>query len=191
MGIDRDFGAAFAKSQAGTGSMVLPEVGVPGATGSDPKVFVSVANRDKRAIVFPAKRLIDLGFSLVATEGTADLLDRAGVPAEVVGKVSRGDRSILRMIESGEVGLVLNTPFGSGSRGDGYAIRQSAVTSGVPCITTLAGILAAIQAVEAVRRGPLEVRSLQEHQASYREAVAAAVAAPAGSRVRADAEVPA
>jgi carbamoyl-phosphate synthase large subunit len=180
MGIDRDFGAAFAKSQAGTGSMVLPEVGVPGATGDDPKVFVSVANRDKRAIVFPAKRLIDLGFSLVATEGTADLLDRAGVPAEVVGKVSRGDRSILRMIESGEVGLVLNTPFGSGSRGDGYAIRQAAVTNGVPCITTLAGILAAIQAVEAVRRGPLSVRSLQEHQATYRDAVEAAFADGAG-----------
>jgi carbamoyl-phosphate synthase large subunit len=183
MGIDRDFGAAFAKSQAGTGTMVLPEV----RDGKAAKVFVSVANRDKRAIVFPAKRLVDLGFSLVATEGTADLLDRAGVHAEVVGKVSRGDQRILRMIESGEVGLVLNTPFGSGTRGDGYAIRQAAVTNGVPCITTLAGILAAIQAVEALRRGPLGVRSLQEHQAAHLAAVDAAVAAA----VAADAEVPA
>jgi carbamoyl-phosphate synthase large subunit len=160
MGIDRDFGAAFAKSQAGTGSMVLPTGG---------RVFVSVANRDKRAIVFPAKRLIDLGFELVATEGTADLLQRAGIAATVVGKVSHGDRSIIQMIESGEVGLVLNTPFGSGARGDGYEIRQAAVTSGVPCITTLAGILAAIQGVEAVRLGPLQVRSLQEHQAAFAE----------------------
>jgi carbamoyl-phosphate synthase large subunit len=160
MGIDRDFGAAFAKSQAGTGSMVLPTEG---------KVFVSVSNRDKRAIVFPAKRLVDLGFELVATEGTADLLERAGIRAEVVGKVSHGDRSIIEMIESGAVGLVLNTPFGSGSRGDGYEIRQAAVTSGVPCITTLAGILAAIQGVEAVRSGPLAVRSLQEHQAAFEE----------------------
>ncbi|MTV25569.1 carbamoyl-phosphate synthase large subunit [Nitriliruptoraceae bacterium ZYF776] len=157
MGIDRDFGAAFAKSQAGTGSMVLPTAG---------KVFVSVANRDKRAIVFPVKRLVDLGFEIVATEGTADLLDRAGIATTVVGKVSQGDRGILGLIEDGEVGLVLNTPFGSGARGDGYEIRQAAVTSGVPCITTLAGILAVIQAVEAVRTGPLTVRSLQEHQAA-------------------------
>ncbi|WP_052667359.1 carbamoyl-phosphate synthase large subunit [Nitriliruptor alkaliphilus] len=160
MGIDRDFGAAFAKSQAGTGSMILPTEG---------RVFVSVANRDKRAIVFPAKRLVDLGFELVATEGTADLLERAGIEAAVVGKVSHGDRSIIELIESGAVGLVLNTPFGSGARGDGYEIRQAAVTSGVPCITTLAGILAAIQGVEAVRRGPLQVRSLQEHQAAFAE----------------------
>jgi carbamoyl-phosphate synthase large subunit len=160
MGIDRDFGAAFAKSQAGTGSMVLPTGG---------QVFVSVANRDKRAIVFPAKRLVDLGFELVATEGTADLLERAGIVTKVVGKVSAGDRSIIELIESGTVGLVLNTPFGSGARGDGYEIRQAAVTSGVPCITTLAGILAAIQAVESVRGGPLEVRSLQEHQAAFAE----------------------
>ncbi|MEX1164351.1 MAG: carbamoyl-phosphate synthase large subunit, partial [Nitriliruptor sp.] len=171
MGIDRDFGAAFAKSQAGTGSMVLP-TGAATPTGGHPKVFVSVANRDKRAIVFPAKRLVDLGFDLIATEGTADLLERAGVHAEVVGKVSHGDHTIIELIESGEVGLVLNTPFGSGSRGDGYAIRQAAVTSGVPCITTLAGIVAAIQGVEAVRRGPLEVRSIQEHQAALRERVA-------------------
>jgi carbamoyl-phosphate synthase large subunit len=169
MGIDRDFGAAFAKSQAGTGSMVLPTGGVSSSTGQKPKVFVSVANRDKRAVVFPVKRLLDLGFDLVATEGTADLLDRAGIHAEVVGKVSQGDRRIIELIESGAVGLVLNTPSGSGSHGDGYLIRQAAVTSGVPCITTLAGIIAAIQGVEAVRRGALEVRSLQEHQAAFAE----------------------
>jgi carbamoyl-phosphate synthase large subunit len=156
MGIDLDFGAAFAKSQAGTGSMVLPGSG---------SVFVSVANRDKRAIVFPVMRLIDLGFDILATEGTADVLRRAGVPARVVGKVSQGAHEVLDLLERREIGLVLNTPFGSGTRTDGYELRQAAVTNGVPYITTLAGILAAIHGVEALRSGPLEVRSLQEHLA--------------------------
>ncbi|MCC5948750.1 MAG: carbamoyl-phosphate synthase large subunit [Nitriliruptoraceae bacterium] len=163
MGIDHDFGAAFAKAQASTGSMVLPTSG---------KVFVSVANRDKRAIVFPVKRLVDLGFDLVATEGTADVLRRAGIDVEVVGKVSQGTDELLELLENGHVGLVLNTPFGSKTRGDGYSIRQAAVTNGVPCITTLSGILAAIQGIEALRAGPLQVRSLQEHQALHRAAVA-------------------
>jgi carbamoyl-phosphate synthase large subunit len=166
MGIDADFGAAFAKAQAGTGSMVLPGAHLD---GEDPgAVFVSVANRDKRSIVFPVKRLLDLGFEIVATEGTADVLDRAGVPVTVVGKVSAGDRTILDLLESGRVRLVLNTPFGQGTRGDGYDIRQAAVTNGVPCITTLAGILAAIQGVEALRRGEVQVHSLQEYQATLR-----------------------
>ena len=172
MGIDTEFGAAFAKSQAGTGSMVLPTSG---------KVFVSVSNRDKRAIVFPVKRLAELGFGLVATEGTADLLQRAGVRAEVVGKVSRGDRSIIDMLSDGEVGLVLNTPFGSGTRGDGYEIREAAVTHGVPCITTLAGILAAIQGIEALKAGPLTVTSLQEHLRVAAEHAAAVAAGGPGA----------
>ncbi len=159
MGIARDFGAAFAKSQAGTGSMVLPTAGA---------VFVSVANRDKRAIVFPVKRLIDLGFEVVATAGTADVLARAGITVRAIGKMSDGSTELLSLLEAGEVGLVLNTPFGSGTRTDGYEIRQAAVVNGVPCITTLAGILAAVHAVEAIQSGPLEVRSLQEHQAALR-----------------------
>ncbi len=162
MGIDRDFGAAFAKSQAGTGSMVLPV---------DGRVFVSVANRDKRAIVFPVKRLVDLGFDIVATAGTAAVLSRAGVEVEVVGKVSEGEDGILHLIEEGRLQLVLNTPFGSGTRGDGYEIRQAAVTNGVPVITTLAGILAAVHGVEALQKGPLAVRTLQEYQREHRAAV--------------------
>jgi carbamoyl-phosphate synthase large subunit len=168
MGIDVDFGAAFAKSQAGTGSMVLPTAG-PSASGGAQKVFVSVANRDKRAIVFPVKRLVDLGFEILATDGTAAVLDRIGIPATVVGKVSGGDLGLIDAIESGDVGLVLNTPFGSRTRGDGYAIRQAAVTNGVPCITTLAGILAAIHGIEAQGRGDLGVRSLQDYQEALRE----------------------
>ncbi|MBW3659551.1 MAG: carbamoyl-phosphate synthase large subunit, partial [Actinobacteria bacterium] len=161
MGIDRDFGYAFAKSQAGTGSMILPTRGT---------VFVSVSNRDKRSIVFPVKRLVDLGFDIVATEGTADVLSRSGVPGVgVLGKVSEGSRAILDLLREGDIDLVLNTPFGVGTRGDGYDIRQAAVTNGVPCITTLAGILAAIHGIESLRSGPLTVTSLQEYQAAARQ----------------------
>ena len=160
MGIDTEFGAAFAKSQAGTGSMVLPDDGT---------VFVSVANRDKRSIVFPVKRLHDLGFKILATEGTADVLRRASVEVETIGKVSHGDRSIVERIEDGEVRLVLNTPWGQGTRADGYEIREAAVSHGVPCITTLAGIVAAIQGVESLKTGELRVASLQEHQAALAE----------------------
>ncbi|MEX2324527.1 MAG: carbamoyl-phosphate synthase large subunit, partial [Nitriliruptoraceae bacterium] len=156
MGIDLDFGAAFAKAQAGTGSMVLPTKGT---------VFVSVANRDKRAIVFPAKRLVDLGFDLLATQGTAEVLHRAGMPAAVVGKVSEGSTALLDAIISGDVALVLNTPFGSRTRGDGYAIRQAAVGNGIPCVTTLAGILAAVQGIESLQKGAITVKSLQDYQA--------------------------
>lgn len=160
MGIAHDFGAAFAKSQAGTGSMVLPTKGT---------VFVSVANREKRAIVFPVKRLIDLGFRVIATAGTADVLQRAGIAVDVVEKVSAGSRDILTMIEKGEVDLVLNTPFGARTRGDGYQIRQAAVTSGVPCITTMSGILAAVHGIEALQGGSLSVRSLQDYLHAYQD----------------------
>ncbi|MBW3577065.1 MAG: carbamoyl-phosphate synthase large subunit [Actinobacteria bacterium] len=158
MGIDDSFGAAFAKSQAGTGTMVLPTGGT---------VFVSVANRDKRAIVFPVKRLVDLGFEVVATDGTAEVLQRAGVPAGVVRKVSETGAGphVVDLIGDGDVDLILNTPYGIGPRGDGYLIRTAAVTHGVPCITTMSGILAAIQGIESLQAGPLVVRPLQDHHA--------------------------
>ncbi|CAN5313097.1 carbamoyl-phosphate synthase large subunit [soil metagenome] len=159
MGIDADFGVAFAKSQAGTGTMVLPTAGT---------VFVSVANRDKRAMIFPVKRLAELGFTVVATEGTADTLRRTGVKTELIGKFSEGGPSIVERIVAGEVDLVLNTPMGSGSRADGYEIRTAAVSHGVPCITTLSGILAAIQGIEALRANTVGVRSLQDWHAGLR-----------------------
>ncbi len=161
MGIDTTFGAAFAKSQAGTGSMVLPSGGT---------VFVSVANRDKRSIVFPAKRLADLGFDLVATDGTADLLQRVGVEAGVVAKVSTGDTELLELVADGTITLILNTPSGPGTRDDGYQIRQAAIAAGVPVITTLSGILAAIQGVESIRTDGMRVTSLQQHLARMDEA---------------------
>jgi carbamoyl-phosphate synthase large subunit len=176
MGIDARFGAAFAKSQAGTGAMVLPEKGT---------VFVSIANRDKRALIFPVKRLAELGFEIVATDGTAATLQRAGVAATVVRKFSDGQRdggpTIIDSIEAGDVDLVFNTPRGGiGPRADGYEIRTSAVRHGIPCITTLSGILAAIQGIEALRAGAMGVRSLQEFHAEAR--------APASARVPGEGE---
>ncbi|MGH3664941.1 MAG: carbamoyl-phosphate synthase large subunit, partial [Egibacteraceae bacterium] len=177
MGIDPDFGVAYAKSQAGTGAMVLPAKGT---------VFVSIANRDKRALIFPVKRLVELGFDVLATEGTAETLQRAGVRAEIVQKVHEvppadgaggGGGRVMNVVDrilAGDVDLVLNTPMGSGPRADGYEIRTAAVSHGIPCITTLSGILAAIQGVEALRGDALGVRSLQAYHADLDSARAAA-----------------
>jgi carbamoyl-phosphate synthase large subunit len=156
MGIDAVFGTAFAKSQsAAYGS--LPTKG---------RVFVSVANRDKRAMLFPVKRLADLGFEIVATEGTADVLRRNGVDATVVGKHSHGlGDDVVPMIMAGSIDLIFNTPFGVGTRVDGYEIRTAAVMQGVPCITTIQGAAACVQGIEALVRGDIGVTSLQEHHA--------------------------
>ncbi|MGY1763450.1 carbamoyl-phosphate synthase large subunit [Geodermatophilus sp. SYSU D00779] len=156
MGLDTGFGTSFAKSQeAAYGS--LPTEGT---------VFVSLANRDKRSAVFPVKRLADLGFQVMATAGTAQVLRRNGVACEVVGKVSDGPGNCVERILAGDVGIVVNTPFGSpgnsGPRLDGYEIRTAAVAAGIPCITTVQGLAAAVQGVEALRRGDVGVHSLQE-----------------------------
>lgn len=161
MGIDRDFGTAFAKSQtAAYGS--LPASGT---------VFVSVANRDKRSLVFPVKRLADLGFRVLATEGTAEMLRRNGIPCDEVRKHfetenepgSDGRRSAVDVIRAGEVDMVINTPYGnSGPRIDGYEIRSAAVSVNIPCVTTVQGASAAVQGIEAGIRGDIGVRSLQE-----------------------------
>ncbi|HWC14398.1 MAG TPA: carbamoyl-phosphate synthase large subunit [Actinomycetota bacterium] len=156
MGIDSNFGAAFAKAEAAAG-VRLPTKGT---------VFVSVANRDKRSVIFPAKRLADLGFHLAATGGTARVLRRAGVECEIVPKVSAHDpdtKNVVQRIVDGEVELVFNTPFGRGARSDGYFIRTAAVEAGVPCVTTMAAMAAAVQGIEALIRGEVNVRSLQSY----------------------------
>jgi carbamoyl-phosphate synthase large subunit len=174
MGIDDSFGTAFAKSQ----EAVYGSLPVKG------RVFVSVANRDKRAMVFPVKRLADLGFEIWATSGTAEVLRRNGVRAKIVRKQSDGagpanelgDRepTVVTRILDGEVDLIVNTPFGAVSaasaavRLDGYEIRTAAVRRGVPCVTTVAGLAAAVQGIEATIRGEMGVRSLQEHAAALR-----------------------
>ena len=163
MGIDRDFGSAFAKSQtAAYGS--LPSTGT---------IFVSVANRDKRSLVFPVKRLADLGFRVLATEGTAEMLRRNGIPCDVVRKhfEEPGDgkpaMSAVDAILAGGIDMVINTPYGnSGPRIDGYEIRSAAVSMNVPCITTVQGASAAVQGIEAGIRGDIDVLSLQELHAA-------------------------
>ena len=160
MGIDHDFGSAFAKSQtAAYGS--LPAEGT---------VFVSVANRDKRSLVFPVKRLADLGFRVLATEGTAEMLRRNGIPvrrgAQALREPSAGPArplSAVDAIRAGEVDMVINTPYGnSGPRIDGYEIRSAAVAMNIPCVTTVQGASAAVQGIEAGIRGDIGVMSLQE-----------------------------
>jgi carbamoyl-phosphate synthase large subunit len=141
-------------------------------------VFVSVANRDKRSMLFPVKRLADLGFEVLATEGTAEVLRRNGVTATVVGKHSHGlGDDIVPMVLAGDIDLILNTPWGVGTRVDGYEIRTAAVTRGVPCITTIQGVAACVQGIEALVRGDIEVRSLQEHHAGLEASRAAQDAA--------------
>ncbi|KWX05306.1 carbamoyl phosphate synthase large subunit [Carbonactinospora thermoautotrophica] len=165
MGIDATFGTAYAKSQAGANGP-LPTTG---------RAFVSVANRDKRAMIFPVKRLADLGFEILATDGTAEVLRRSGVPATVVRKQSQGpgpdgEPTIVQRILAGEVDLIVNTPFGVGPRVDGYEIRTAAVTRNIPGITTVQGLAAAVQGIEALRQGEVNVRSLQEWAAQINAA---------------------
>jgi carbamoyl-phosphate synthase large subunit len=175
MGVDEVFGTAFAKSQAAAyGS--LPVKGC---------AFVSVANKDKRAMVFPVKRLADLGFQIWATAGTGEVLRRNGVRNTIVrkhgdGPGPDGEPTIVERILAGQVDLIVNTPFGSpgqsGPRLDGYEIRTAAVRRGIPCITTTAGLAAAVQGIEAINSGEVGVRSLQEHAAHIRGASAGATA---------------
>jgi len=165
MGIAATFGTAFAKSQAAAYGE-LPTAG---------RVFVSVANKDKRSMVFPVKRLADLGFEVLATQGTAEVLRRNSVPATVVRKFAAGPGNVVERILGGEVDLIINTPFGTGAAGagprlDGYEIRSAAVAMGVPCITTVQAAAACVQGIEALIRGESEVCSLQEWHAALRAA---------------------
>jgi carbamoyl-phosphate synthase large subunit len=158
MGIAGDLGVALARAQVATGT-ALPVKGT---------VFVSVANRDKRGIVFAIKRLADLGFDVVATAGTAGLLARSGLEVSCVAKVAEGHPNAADLIAAGRVDLVINTPFGREPRSDGSAIRTAAAAAGVPCVTTLPGAFAAVQGIEALLRNGHEPRSLQEYHSRVR-----------------------
>ncbi|HSE10511.1 MAG TPA: carbamoyl-phosphate synthase large subunit, partial [Nocardioidaceae bacterium] len=163
MGFDAVFGTSFAKAQtAAHGPLPL-----------EGKIFVSVANVDKRHMVFPIKLLADLGYEILATAGTAEVLRRNGVETTVVRKHSQGigpdgEPTIVGRILDGEVKLVVNTPHGTTKGGsprlDGYEIRTAAVLGNVPCITTVQGLAAAVQGIEAARAGDIGVRSLQDWQ---------------------------
>ncbi|MGI9049101.1 MAG: carbamoyl-phosphate synthase large subunit [Rubrobacteraceae bacterium] len=157
MGIDRTFGGAFAKALTAAGQ-TLPISG---------RVYISVANRDKRAVVLIARAFADLGFEVAASEGTAEVLKNNGLPVTVVPKIGERSEDVLALIEGGGVNLIVNTPWGRGARTDGYLIRRKALTHGVPCITTLAGAAAAIQGIESKIRGGMQrVNPLQSLHAT-------------------------
>ncbi|MFO1053481.1 MAG: carbamoyl-phosphate synthase large subunit [Planctomycetota bacterium] len=153
MGLDRNFGAAFAKAQLGAG-IDLPREGT---------VFLSVRDEDKRYIIQHAARLAHLGYRLVATSGTARALTRNGIAVERVFKVHEGRPHVLDMIKNREVKLIINTPSGRLERSDDRQIRASAVQYRVPCITTLAASAATIQALEWMHKQPLGVKPLQDY----------------------------
>jgi carbamoyl-phosphate synthase large subunit len=153
MGLDADLGLAFLKGQLNLAG------GLPGKG----QIFISVRNRDKRASVFLAKHLVELGFTLCATSGTAKVLSASSIPVQPVKKVSEGRPHIVDSIKAGEIAWVINTPEGEISQKDSQAIRRAAVEHGVTLITTLAGAQAAVNAVQSLKRGKLEVRSLQEY----------------------------
>jgi len=165
MGVASDYPAAFGKAQAAAG-VQLPSEG---------SVFISVTDGDKAAATQVAAALHDLGFSVLATGGTAQAIRGMGVPVERIKKLTEGSPNVVERIEAGEVDLVINTPTGSGARADGYEIRRAAVARGVPCITTMSGASAAQRAIRARRDGQPEPVSLQElHRQTAGRAAAAA-----------------
>ena len=153
MGIDSSFERAFAKSQLGAG-IILPQAGT---------VFLSIRDADKKGIAALARRLTDMGFSIVATRGTAGRIRDAGLPVSVVNKVLEGRPHCVDAIRSGEIQLVINTASGAQSIADSFAIRRSALTHGVPHYTTMAGARAAVHAIAALKSGTLEVAPLQSY----------------------------
>jgi carbamoyl-phosphate synthase large subunit len=156
MGVSERFSMAFAKSQLAAGT-VLPREG---------NIFVSVADRHKTAIVELARRLVDMGFALLSTSGTASALEAARIPVERVRKLQEGPPNLLDYFADRAVALVINTPSGKGARTDEGKIRAAAVQAGVPCVTTLEAATAAVKAIEALCAEEMQVQSLQERFAA-------------------------
>lgn len=153
MGIDYDFGIAYYKAELAAG-MRLPTEGT---------VFISVRDKDKERIVPVAKKLLEIGFKILATEGTAKFLKKHGIDAGIVLKVSQGRPNILDLIINKRVDLIINTPSGKRGKTEGFMIRRAAVDYGVPYITTVAGAVAAVKAIEAIKHGRMTVKSIQEY----------------------------
>jgi carbamoyl-phosphate synthase large subunit len=153
MGIDTTFGEAFWKAQLGAGQN-LPSQG---------NVLLSVKNKDKRNVVFIAKKLSDLGFNLIATKGTGKILVNSGLDVRFVNKVSEGRPHIVDMIKNGEISLIINTPRGRNPKLDEVAIRANAVSYKIPYTTTISGAQAVVNAIESMKRGNLHVRALQDY----------------------------
>jgi carbamoyl-phosphate synthase large subunit len=155
MGIDTDFGRAYAKSQIAAGQL-LPVRG---------RVFLSVKNQDKRSIIFIAKKLFDLGFTLLATGGTARVLARSGLEVQQVLKIIEGRPNIADLIKNREIDLIINTPSGKEAHADKLSLRSLAVMYTVPYITTISGASAAVNGIEFLQQGGLEVKALQDYHA--------------------------
>ena len=157
MGIAATFGESYAKSQIAAFGP-LPKSG---------KVFVSLADKDKSQGIEPAKSLINLGFTILATTGTAAFLRQAGIAVTEVRKYSEGQgamgqRTIVDLLHAGEIDLVINTPVGRGTRADGWMIRTAAIQRSIPCITTTAGFSAAVSGIAALQQGEMSVKSIQK-----------------------------
>jgi carbamoyl-phosphate synthase large subunit len=153
MGLDMDFGRAFAKSQLGAGSKV-PVEGV---------VFVSVKDQDKQAMVKPVKRLIELGFKVVATRGTAEFLRKHSIEAQQVNKVLQGRPHIVDLMKDGKVQLVFNTVDGAGALTDSFTLRRTALMHKIAYYTTVAGAKASVEGIAAAKEGTLDVAPLQSY----------------------------
>ncbi|HEV2162365.1 MAG TPA: carbamoyl-phosphate synthase large subunit [Stellaceae bacterium] len=153
MGLDADFGRAFAKSQLGSG-VTLPLSGT---------VFVSVRNHDKRGLIEPCRRLHKMGFTLLATRGTAAALTEAGLPVEIVNKVLEGRPHVVDRMLSGDVQLVFNTTEGAREIADSFTLRRTALADNIPYYTTVAGARAAVEAIAALKAGGLDVAALQSY----------------------------
>jgi carbamoyl-phosphate synthase large subunit len=162
MGIDTDFGIAFIKSQIAAG-LKIPLKG---------RVFISVMNKDKRSIVFVAKKLADFGFEIIATKGTAKVLVKNGIPVQTVFKVGEGRPDIVDRIKNGEIDLVINTPSGKKPKADEVAIRSQSVAHNIPCITTLSGASAAVNGIESLLKRGTSVKSIQEYHQGIQTASA-------------------
>ncbi len=153
MGLDENFGRAFAKSQIGAG-LKLPLSG---------NVFISVKDADKELAIAPARELIGMGFSIIATRGTARALEAAGLDVRLINKVLEGRPHVADALKNGEIDLVFNTTEGAQALADSASIRRTALTVKVPYYTTMAGAAAATQAIAALRAGALGVKPLQAY----------------------------
>jgi len=156
MGISHSFGESYAKSQ----------ISAFGALPKNGTVFISLADKDKQHGIQSAYELSRIGFSILATGGTADVLSAKAIPCTRVRKHSEGpgllgEKTIVDLINSGQIDLIINTPVGRGTRQDGWLIRTAAVQRSVPCITTTAGFRAAVEGIKALQRGELSIRSIQ------------------------------
>jgi len=153
MGLDIDFGSAYAKAQLGAGQK-LPLSGT---------VFISVKNRDKASVLPLAKRFLALGFDIIATRGTARLLAENGIAARRISKVSMGRPHVVDAVKNGEIQLIINTGIGGDTRRDGYIIRRNALKYNIPYATTIAGAIAISRGIEMMIQKELSVKALQDY----------------------------